>query len=70
MKAISRHRFACATKNARRIARGISQHAAGEIARIAGGHSREIEAILGYSYGETVVHRDDLVVLESGGEGA
>lgn len=55
---------------ARRIARGISQYAASEIARIAGEHSREIEAILGYSYGETVVHRDDLVVLESGVDSA
>ncbi|TDR40775.1 glutamate 5-kinase [Tahibacter aquaticus] len=43
------------------IARGISQYAAGEVRRIAGRKSAEIEGLLGYSYGETVVHRDDLV---------
>ena len=31
--------------------------------RIMGRRSDEIETILGYEYGETVVHRDDLVVL-------
>jgi glutamate 5-kinase len=46
-----------------RIARGITQYAAREITRIAGRHSRDIEAVLGYSYGETVVHRDDMVTL-------
>ncbi|WP_257385878.1 glutamate 5-kinase [Tahibacter caeni] len=43
------------------VARGISQYAAGEVRRIAGRKSAEIESVLGYSYGETVVHRDDLV---------
>ncbi len=50
----------------RGVARGISQYAASEIAQLAGKHTREIENVLGYSHGETVVHRDDLVVLESG----
>jgi glutamate 5-kinase len=31
--------------------------------RIAGRHSREIEAILGFRYDEALVHRDDLVLL-------
>lgn len=47
----------------RRIARGVSQYSAVDIRRIARRHSREIEAILGYTYGENVVHRDDLVLL-------
>lgn len=46
-----------------RIARGVSQYSAVDIRRIARRHSREIEAILGYTYGENVVHRDDLVLL-------
>lgn len=49
------------------VARGISQYAAGEVRRIAGRKSAEIEPVLGYSYGETVVHRDDLVAT-SGAE--
>ncbi|UXI69954.1 glutamate 5-kinase [Tahibacter amnicola] len=48
----------------RTIARGLCQYGAVEIRRVAGRKSREIEALLGYSYGETIVHRDDLVVLE------
>ncbi len=48
---------------AHRIARGISQYATGEIFQIAGEHSHRIEAVLGYSYGETVVHRNDMVIL-------
>ncbi|MBB4131621.1 glutamate 5-kinase [Xanthomonas sp. 3075] len=45
------------------LARGVSQYSAVDIRRIAGRHSREIEHVLGYSYGENVVHRDDLVLL-------
>jgi len=45
------------------IARGISQYSAVDVRRIAGGHSRAIEATLGYNYGGNVIHRDDLVLL-------
>ena len=38
---------------------------AGESARIAGRHSREIEAILGFRYDEAMIHRDDLVLLQT-----
>jgi len=45
------------------IARGISQYSAADIRRIAGQHSRQIETVLGYSYSDTVIHRDDLVLV-------
>ncbi|MEA9707148.1 glutamate 5-kinase [Xanthomonas campestris] len=45
------------------LARGVSQYSAVDVRRIARRHSREIEPVLGYSYGENVVHRDDLVLL-------
>ena len=48
----------------RSIARGLTQYNAGEVRRLAGRHSRDIESILGFSYGDTIVHRDDLVALE------
>lgn len=48
---------------AARLARGISQYSAADVRRIARRHSRDIESILGYSYGESVIHRDDMVVL-------
>ena len=46
------------------LARGQAQYNAGESARIAGRHSRDIEAILGFRYDEAMVHRDDLVLLQ------
>ncbi|MDH5821560.1 glutamate 5-kinase [Luteimonas sp. RD2P54] len=45
------------------VARGVSQYSAADIRRIARRHSREIEAVLGYNYGGSVVHRDDLVLV-------
>ncbi|HUW54694.1 MAG TPA: glutamate 5-kinase [Rhodanobacter sp.] len=48
------------------IARGITQYGAAEINRIAGSHTREIQDRLGYSYGESVVHRDDLATIDTG----
>lgn len=45
------------------VARGLSQYSAAEVGRVAGRHSRDIETVLGYSYGSAVVHRDDLVIV-------
>ncbi|HEY0503671.1 MAG TPA: glutamate 5-kinase [Lysobacter sp.] len=45
------------------IARGLAQYSAVEIGRIARRHSNDIEAVLGFRYGESVVHRDDMVLL-------
>ncbi len=47
------------------LARGQAQYNAGESVRIAGRHSREIEAVLGFRYDEAMIHRDDLVLLHS-----
>jgi len=45
------------------FARGLADYSGGEIARLAGHKSSEIETILGYRYADVVVHRDNLVVL-------
>lgn len=47
----------------RLIAKGICQYGAIELARIRGKKTSEIESVLGYRYTETVIHRDDLVLL-------
>ena len=47
----------------REIARGLTNYSADDVRRIQGRHSREIESILGYEYGEEVIHRNDLIVL-------
>lgn len=46
------------------LARGQAQYNAAESTRIVGRHSREIEAILGFRYGEAMIHRDDLILLD------
>jgi len=45
------------------VARGLCQYAANEVRRLAGRHTRDIDTILGFSYGDTVIRRDDLVAL-------
>ncbi|AAF83814.1 glutamate 5-kinase [Xylella fastidiosa] len=45
------------------LARGLVQYSAADVRRIAGCHSRDIQPLLGYTYGDTIVHRDDLVLL-------
>jgi glutamate 5-kinase len=45
------------------IARGLVDYSHDEITRILGHRSGEIEAILGYKYGDEIIHRDNLVVL-------
>ncbi len=47
----------------REIARGITNYDARDLEAIRGHRSDEIAAILGYEYGPTVVHRDDLVLV-------
>jgi glutamate 5-kinase len=49
----------------RSVARGLAQYNAGEVRRLTGRHTKDIEKILGFSYGDTIVHRDDLVSMES-----
>ncbi|MET0401724.1 MAG: glutamate 5-kinase [Cystobacter sp.] len=45
------------------FARGLSAYEDGELRRIAGLKSADIEAVLGYRYLDEAVHRDDLAVL-------
>ncbi len=45
------------------FARGLSDYSSSEISRLAGQRSGRIEAILGYRYGDVIIHRDNLVVL-------
>src|SRR5512142_696872 len=47
------------------FARGLAGYAADELRRIAGLKTSEIERALGYKYLDEVIHRNDLVVLET-----
>lgn len=48
------------------FARGLVSYRSDEIERIKGKGSAEIAGVLGYSYCDEVIHRDDLIVTERG----
>ncbi len=50
-------------RNGIEFARGITNYAAEDLDRIKGLHSRQINRVLGYDYGEEVIHRDNLVLV-------
>ena len=50
------------------VARGLASYSSHEVERIRGRRSDEIEQVLGYSYADEVVHRDDLVLREGDDE--
>lgn len=54
---------ACVDGGGREIARGLVAYAAADVARIKGLPTSEIPRVLGYSNGDAVIHRDDLVLL-------
>lgn len=45
------------------IAKGMTRYCGQALSLIAGKHSDEIEFLLGYDYGDAIVHRNDMVVL-------
>ena len=47
------------------IARGLTNYHSDELSKIAGRQSKDIESILGYYYGEEVIHRDQLVLIHT-----
>jgi glutamate 5-kinase len=59
----------CTDPDGREVARGLVAYSAKEVARIRGLSTRQIEAVLGYSNGSEVIHRDDLVVVAEPGPG-
>ncbi|MEJ2110168.1 MAG: glutamate 5-kinase [Acidobacteriota bacterium] len=50
-------------KDGSEVARGIVNYSSRDLSRIAGRASEEIESVLGYHFGDEVVHRNDMVIL-------
>jgi glutamate 5-kinase len=46
----------------REVARGIANYGAADLARILGRKSDDIESILGFNFGDEMIHRNDLVM--------
>jgi len=53
----------CVDAKGREVARGLAAYSAKEIARIKRLSTRQITSVLGYSNGNEVIHRDDLVLV-------
>ena len=54
----------CVDRRGRELARGLVAYTSKDVKRILGLSAREAGRVLGYSNGDAVIHRDDLVVLE------
>ena len=52
----------CVAPGGAEIARGLVNYSAGELRRIQGAHTRDIDTILGYKVSDEVIHRDDMVI--------
>ncbi|MGE5504916.1 MAG: glutamate 5-kinase [Actinomycetota bacterium] len=50
------------TPDGRALGRGLAAYSSDDARRIVRKRSAEIEAVLGYSYGDELIHRDDMVV--------
>jgi glutamate 5-kinase len=53
----------CVDARDREVARGLVAYSAKEVTRIKRLATRQIAAVLGYSNGNEVIHRDDLVIV-------
>ncbi len=54
----------CVDERGREVARGLVAYSAEAIRQIAGQPTRRIGRVLGYSNGDEIIHRDDLVTLQ------
>jgi len=59
----------CVDEGEREFARGLAAYASADVNRIKGVSTRRITQLLGYSNGDEVIHRDDLVLLGSDSQG-
>ena len=60
--------IACVAADGREIARGLVTYSSDDIRRIAGQGTAKIRQMLGYSNGDEVIHRDDLVRVKEDAE--
>jgi glutamate 5-kinase len=56
---------ACVDPKGQEFARGLSAYDSDEVERIKGLPTQEIERVLGYSNGDELIHRDNLVLMSS-----
>jgi glutamate 5-kinase len=53
----------CVNESGQEVARGLAGYSSIDVARLAGQRTNAIERVLGYSNGDEIIHRDDLVLM-------
>jgi glutamate 5-kinase len=53
----------CVDAQGREVARGLATYSSEDIQRLAGQPTKEIARVLGYTNGDEIIHRDDLVLI-------
>jgi len=53
----------CVDESGSEVARGLTSYGSGDIKKIAGLKTSQIEKVLGYKYSDEVIHRDDLAII-------
>lgn len=53
----------CVDESGTEVARGLTSYGSGDIKKIAGLKTSQIESVLGYKYSDEVIHRDDLAII-------
>ena len=53
----------CVNESGQEVARGLASYSSIDVVRLAGERTNAIERVLGYSNGDEIIHRDDLVLL-------
>ncbi len=54
----------CVNEERQEVARGLAGYSSKDVAALAGKPTKEIGAVLGYSNGDEVIHRDDMVLVD------
>jgi glutamate 5-kinase len=57
---------ACLTQDGEEVARGLVSYDARDLERIKGQRTSRISEVLGYSNGDEIIHRDNLIVFQPG----
>jgi glutamate 5-kinase len=58
------------TSDGKKVGKGLTDYSSADAVKIIGTRSNQIEAILGMKYGDTLVHRDNMVLEINGGNNA
>ena len=53
----------CVNVRGEEVARGLAGYSSDDVARLSGQPTKEISRVLGYSNGDEIIHRDDLVIV-------